>query len=79
MIEGVYLTKLGFNWAGFMQAHCLFFDQLQWHQKLDVASMVRWLCATSDAEGGQLRHTISNASHLFGRHKRGRAEAAPLR
>lgn len=43
-MEGVYLTKLGFNWVGLMQARCLFFDQLQWHRKLDMASMVRWLC-----------------------------------
>lgn len=68
-MEGVYLTKLGFNWVGLMQARCLFFDQLQWHRKLDMASMVRWLCTTSDAEGGRLRHTMSNSSHMFGLQK----------
>jgi len=63
--EGVCLTKPSFNWVVPMQARCLFSDQLQWDRKLGIPSMVRWLCATSDAESGRPRHTILDSSSLY--------------
>lgn len=66
-----------------MQTRCLFSDQLQWHRELDMASMVRWLCAKSDAEGGCRRRPAPphhlECLELYGQEKRGRAEAAPVR